>query len=486
MTANPLTGLRKSGTGDLLDSCPWNGVGIDRAATRLRGHADAVVVRQIQGRDGETGGGARLGLRVLAFGAGLRGAAPPFRGHVARPGQQQQGHEDSPADDVDGRAAAVLPPHPDGGDHQDPGQRGGDEDLPAERHELVIPDPGQRPAQPDEAEQQDQHLAQEPQQRPPAGVRPGPQRDRPRCPPAAEEQGGGQAGHRGHVDVLGEVEQRELERGVLGVEAAHQFALALGEVERQPVGLAHHGEQVDEERGEQQHRVPRRVVQDHPEQVELVAVRLGRHDRRGGQGAGVQEHRDEGQPHRDLVADHLRRRAQPAEQRVRRGRGPARQHDPVDAHRADREHEQHRDREVGELQRGVVVEDRHLGAERDDREADERGDQRDRRGHPEQQLSTCRGTMSSLSGSLMPSISDWSRPKGPARFGPGRCCIRPMIRRSAQIANSVVSIRNAKITTTLSRIIHHGWPRKLYTVTGRLPAGVPAGWPRCRARRRPC
>ena len=72
-------------------------------------------------------------------------------------------------------------------------------------------------------------------------------------------------------------------------------------------------------------------------------------------------------------------------------------------------------------------------------------------------LSTCRGTMSSLSGSLIPSMSDWSRPNGPARFGPGRCCIRPMTRRSAQIANSVMSIRNAKMTTTLSRIIHHGW-----------------------------
>ena len=73
-------------------------------------------------------------------------------------------------------------------------------------------------------------------------------------------------------------------------------------------------------------------------------------------------------------------------------------------------------------------------------------------------LSTCRGTMSSLSGSLIPSISDWSRPNGPARFGPGRCCIRPMTRRSAQIANSVMTIRKMKMATTLSRTIHNGWP----------------------------
>ena len=73
-------------------------------------------------------------------------------------------------------------------------------------------------------------------------------------------------------------------------------------------------------------------------------------------------------------------------------------------------------------------------------------------------LSTFRGTMSSFSGSLRPSISDWSRPNGPARFGPGRCCIRPITRRSAQIMNRVTSIRNRNTTTTLSVIIHQGWP----------------------------
>jgi hypothetical protein len=65
--------------------------------------------------------------------------------------------------------------------------------------------------------------------------------------------------------------------------------------------------------------------------------------------------------------------------------------------------------------------------------------------------------MSSFSGSLTPSISDWSRPNGPARFGPGRCCIRPMTRRSAQIANSVMSIRKRKTNRTLMTTSHQGW-----------------------------
>ena len=50
-------------------------------------------------------------------------------------------------------------------------------------------------------------------------------------------------------------------------------------------------------------------------------------------------------------------------------------------------------------------------------------------------LSTVRGMMSSFSGSLSASAIGCSRPNGPARFGPGRFCIRPMTRRSAQIMN---------------------------------------------------
>ena len=258
---------------------------------------------------------------------------------------------------------AVEPPGAHGRDQQDPDDRDRDEELPADRHQLVVADPRQRAAQPDVAEQQDEDLDHEPQHRPPAAVRARPQRQRPGRPPAAEEQRGGQRGDRRHVDVLGQVEHRELHRRVLGVVAGHQLALALGQVERQPVGLADHGEQVDEERGRQHPRVP--------------PVHLGVDDPGGGQRARVEEHGHEGQPHRDLVADHLGGRAQRAEQRVGRAGGPAGQHDAVHADRAHRQHQQHRHREVGELQRGVVVEDRDLGAPRDDGEADEgarRGD----------------------------------------------------------------------------------------------------------------
>jgi hypothetical protein len=158
---------------------------------------------------------------------------------------------------------------------------------------------------------------------------------------AAEEHRGGQRGHGEHVDVLAEEEHREAHRAVLGVEATGELALALGEVERQPVRLADHRDDVDEEAEERR--------DDEPQPA------LGVDDLRGRHRPGVQEHGNERQAHGDLVGDHLRRRAQAAHQRVRRARRPAGEHDAVDADAGDRQHEQHRDRDVGELQRGACA-----------------------------------------------------------------------------------------------------------------------------------
>ena len=65
-----------------------------------------------------------------------------------------------------------------------------------------------------------------------------------------------------------------------------------------------------------------------------------------------QQRRGDGQRHRQFVADHLRRAAQPAEQRVLVVRRPAGQRDAVDAHRGNRQHEQHADVQIGELHPG--------------------------------------------------------------------------------------------------------------------------------------
>ena len=65
---------------------------------------------------------------------------------------------------------------------------------------------------------------------------------------AAEEQRDDDRRHRHHVHELGEEEQREADRAVLGVEAADQLLLGLDEVERRPVELGGAGDEEDHER----------------------------------------------------------------------------------------------------------------------------------------------------------------------------------------------------------------------------------------------
>src|SRR5262249_59436059 len=84
VTQNPLTGFRKSGTGDLLDGAARNGVWIGRCASWAGGHPDTVVVRQVQGRNGETAGsaGTRTGPGPGTEGGGDRCRGP---GRCRRP-----------------------------------------------------------------------------------------------------------------------------------------------------------------------------------------------------------------------------------------------------------------------------------------------------------------------------------------------------------------------------------------------------------------
>ena len=72
--------------------------------------------------------------------------------------------------------------------------------------------------------------------------------------------------------------------------------------------------------------------------------------------------------------------------------------------------------------------------------------------------------MSSFSGSLSASATGWSSPNGPQRLGPGRFCMRPMTRRSAQIIKIWNSSRNRKMTTTLMAMIHQTRGLKLASV----------------------
>ena len=64
-----------------------------------------------------------------------------------------------------------------------------------------------------------------------------------------------------------------------------------------------------------------------------------------------QQRRGDRHRHGQLVADHLRRAAQAAEQRILIVRRPAGQRDAVHAHAGEAQDEQHADVEIGELHR---------------------------------------------------------------------------------------------------------------------------------------
>src|SRR5215467_14856418 len=134
VTPKPLTGPRNSGTGDLLDGVRLRDTLAGAGLPGGDDHADSVIVGQVHGRHREASARrlaqparARRPGRPAALGGRLRllfsGAAAALVGYVGSPRQQQQGRQDRAADDVDRGAVTVLAAHPDGRDHQDPGQR---------------------------------------------------------------------------------------------------------------------------------------------------------------------------------------------------------------------------------------------------------------------------------------------------------------------------------------------------------------------------
>ena len=126
------------------------------------------------------------------------------------------------------------------------------------------------------------------------------------------------------VHELGEEEDREPDAGVLGVEAADELLLGLDEVERRVVGLGGGGDEEDR-------RTARRRWQPGSSRATIDAVLPAGDDAVRRERARLEQHADDREPERGLVADQLRRRAHRAEQRVLRARRPAGEHHAVDA-----------------------------------------------------------------------------------------------------------------------------------------------------------
>ena len=136
----------------------------------------------------------------------------------------------------------VTPADAGPGHDQQQGEGAGDEPLPAEVHELVVAQAGQGGPDPDIDVEQYEHLYDEPHRADRVAGDAG-------AVGAAEEKGGedGGVGDEGHV--LGQVEQREADGGVLEVETARQFLLGLDEVEGGPCHFGRYGDEEDGGRG---------------------------------------------------------------------------------------------------------------------------------------------------------------------------------------------------------------------------------------------
>ena len=106
--------------------------------------------------------------------------------------------------------------------------------------------------------------------------------------------------------VLAGVKERELHPRVLDVVGRDQLRLGLDQVEGRLVRLGQHRDEEDHERN---------LADDRREQ-EPVSARLRLDDLSQVEATGQHDHAHEGQAHEDLVADHLGRGPQAAEEGV--------------------------------------------------------------------------------------------------------------------------------------------------------------------------
>ena len=149
------------------------------------------------------------------------------------------------------------------------------------------------------------------------------------------------------------------------------------------------------------------------------------------QRAGGHRHAEQREAERHLVGDQLRGGAHGAQERVLGARGPAAEHEPVEAERAEGEEVEEPDRHVDAVEAEVPAPGVE-GPERDDRERGHRGDDRDHRRdghHPRHRR--VRGDEDSFESSLNTSASGCMRPFGPTRLGPIRDWKRPSSLRSS-------------------------------------------------------
>src|SRR6056297_3471932 len=253
-----------------------------------------------------------------------------------------------------------------------------DEHLPGEGLQLILAEAGKAEAHPHDDEGEHQHLGEHDQRT--ADVHPvvdavdrGPTEPVERDAPAAEEQHRGEQREDAGGGELGDEEDQETEARVLGHVARHEFGFGDRHVERRLGQLGLHGDHEDQEPDElgEDVRVP-----DAAPTEDLPGV-LGDHDLLQVHRAGLDDHADHGEHHRQFVGDQLAGGAQTAEQRVLAGARPTGDEDAEHADRGDGQGIEDADLEVGEQR---------IGTERNDDDEQERRQQHHDRGDLEDAL----------------------------------------------------------------------------------------------------
>src|SRR5581483_6792883 len=253
----------------------------------------------------------------------------------------------------------------------------GQQHLPAETHELVVAEARQRAANPDIQKQKAEYAQQKPERRQ-SSLQPGGAEHRPL--PAAEEQHRGEESDGEHVGVLGHEEHGEFHGAVLGVVSGHQFGFRLRQVKRHAVGFRERSHQVNKEG----HDLAAKEVPLRQPSEPVGVLRLD--NAAQAEGAGQNQHADERQPERDLIADHLRAGAQRAEQRIFAVRGPAGEGNAIYTDGGDAEDDQQRNVGIRNLQRRAHTGDIDRGPERNKSNGEQRRADGNDRGRKVEQL----------------------------------------------------------------------------------------------------
>ena len=162
------------------------------------------------------------------------------------------------------------------------------------------------------------------------------------------------------------MKKRKADTAVFGMEPGPEITFRFREVEGNALRFG--------QSGDEEHEEPDRLVDDVPD------IGLRPHDLEQAHRLRQHDHADDREPHRDLVADHLRAGPEAAQDRIFAVGGPAAEDDAVDLDPDHREDEEERHVHIGGVERDLGTEDRDGFAEGDrDEHHEGRGERQDRR-----------------------------------------------------------------------------------------------------------